>query len=173
MIQLAGAGEVRANDDYGLPVFGAGNSIGKRNSQRLCAEANGFDFSQRVGGQGLAVFSDDDYIGAIIPELGAQLGLHVNVKIHHRGGDGCGNDHGEQRGSGASAAEHSGAQKHAPEHGSVRRMSAAIRNLLRGCEAFRSALILHLAERRQDRISRRDEWRRRFRQRSQRRRWRG
>src|SRR4029077_12976339 len=38
VVQFAGAGKVGADDDYRLPVFGASDSIRKRNSQHFCGE---------------------------------------------------------------------------------------------------------------------------------------
>src|SRR5208282_261767 len=81
------------------------------------------------GGPGLTILRDDDYIGAIISELGAELGLHIDVEVHHRGGDGGGHDHGKQSRGGASASEDGGAEKHAREHGSMRCVGAAIGDL--------------------------------------------
>ncbi len=37
-VQLAGAREIGADDDYRLSVTGTGYSVGERNGQRLCAE---------------------------------------------------------------------------------------------------------------------------------------
>ena len=87
-------------------------------------------------------FADDDHVGAVISELAAQLGLHVDVKVHHRGGDGGGNDHREQRGGGASATKDSGAEKHARKHGSMRRPSAAIGDLLRSEERSAPLIVI-------------------------------
>src|ERR1035441_899713 len=147
MVQLAGAGEVGADGDYRLSVFGAGDSVRERNSQRFCAE-NGFDFGECVGGQGLAVFRHDDYIGAIVSELGAELGLHVDVEVHHRGGDGGGYDHGKQRRGRASATEYGGANEHAREHRGMRRVRAAISDLLGSKERARNGARRHPSPRR-------------------------
>src|ERR1017187_3110034 len=147
MVQLAGAGEVGADGDYRLSVFGAGDSVRERNSQRFCAE-NGFDFGESFGGQGLAVFRDDDYMSAIVSKFGAELGLHVDVEVHHRGGDGGCYDHGEQGGGRTSATEYGGANEHAREHGSMRRVDTAIGDLPGSEERARNVVHRHPSPRR-------------------------
>src|SRR5208337_3442497 len=129
VIQLASAGKIGANDHNRLSIFGARHSVGERNRERFIAK-NQFNLGQRVGGQGLAVFANDDHVGSVISKLAAQLGLHVDVEVHHRGSYGGGNDHGQQRGGSAPAAEDSGAQQHACKHRSMRRWSASSGNLL-------------------------------------------
>src|SRR5271165_4586934 len=141
-IQLAGANEVSANHDYGLSIVRTRDRVRERNRQRTRTE-NRLNFSERVGGQGLPVLPDDHHVGAIIPELGTQLGLHVDVEVHHRGGDSSGDDHGKQRRGSASAAKDSGAQQHTPEHGYVCRLRTAVRNLLRREESVRDGAHSH------------------------------
>src|SRR5216683_3229483 len=124
VVQLAGAREVGADNHDRLAVLGAGHSIRERNGQRFCSESR-FDFGQRVGGheltgQGLAVLRHDNYVGPIISELRTELRLHIDVKVHHRGGNGGGNNHGKQGSGRASATKNGGAKKHACEHRSVR-----------------------------------------------------
>src|ERR1035441_8661693 len=113
MVQLAGAGEVGADGDYRLSVFGAGDSVRERNSQRFCAE-NGFDFGECVGGPG----------------------------------DGGGYDHGKQRRGRASATEYGGANEHAREHRGMRRVRAAISDLLGSKERARNGARRHPSPRR-------------------------
>ena len=138
MIQLAGAAKSVPTTTTDWP-----SRCGQPHRQReqpgsLSLRRGPIRPGQGIGGQGPAVLSDDDYVGAIISKLRAQLSLHIDVEVHHRGGDGRGNDHGQQRGSGATAAEHGGAQKHASEHGygrrNVRRLGAAVGDLLRSEE---------------------------------------
>ena len=129
VVQLASAGEVGADYDDRLPVFRAGDGVGEGNRQSFRAQ-RGFDFIERVRGESLVFFRDYDYVGSVVSELGAELGLHVDVEIHHRGCDGGGDHHGKQGGGGASATENGGADEHAHEHGGVRRLCATLGDLL-------------------------------------------
>src|ERR1039458_1505844 len=84
VVELAGAGEVGADDHNGPAIVCATYRIGKGDSQGFRSE-RGFDFADGVAGQGrgisivVLVSGDDNYVGAVIPELGTKFGLAVDI----------------------------------------------------------------------------------------------
>src|SRR5450631_1912477 len=90
VLELARAGEVGADDHNRPPIVCASYGIGKGDGQGFRSE-RGFDFADGVAGQGrgisivVLVPGDDNYIRAVIAELGAEFGLDIHIKIHHRG----------------------------------------------------------------------------------------
>src|ERR1039458_8290145 len=84
VVELAGAGEVGANDHNGPAIVCASYRIGKGDSQGFRSE-RGFDFADGIAGQrqrvsvGVFVSGDDNYIGTVISELAAEFGLDIDI----------------------------------------------------------------------------------------------
>ncbi len=71
MVQLTGAEEVGADDDYGLACLGAGDCVRERDGERFWAEC-GFDFGKSIGREWLTLFRYCDNVRAVVAEFGAQ-----------------------------------------------------------------------------------------------------
>ena len=104
--------EIRARHDDGLSSRGARDHVGKRNGHAATPK-HALHFADGVRWKESAIFAHDHHVCTVAAEFFAELGLHVDVQIHHRGGDRRGYDHGEQCGSRAAPAHHGRAQQHA------------------------------------------------------------
>src|SRR5213593_4883966 len=93
VVQLTGAEEVGANDDYGLACLGAGDCVRERDGERFWAEC-GFGFGKGIGREWLTLFRHYYDVCAVVAEFSAQFRLHVYIEVHHRGGYGGGDYHG-------------------------------------------------------------------------------
>src|SRR4029077_3307460 len=103
----------------------AGDDVGEGDGHATRAES-GFNFVERVGGQGSAVFPDRDDVGTVAAKFFAELGLHVDVEVHHGSRDRSGDDHGEEGGGSTTTAQDGGAHQHAKEHRGMRGRGATL-----------------------------------------------
>jgi len=113
VVELPGAREVSADNGHGLPILVPGDGVGERHggvaADRRLNLTGAYSRKRRPA---LATTTD---VSPVLRNSVRSLACTSDVEVHHRSGDGRGDDHGKQRGRSASAGRSTAARISIPD----------------------------------------------------------